>query len=341
MKKTLIPCGLLGAAALFVLRRLQLANSYDNSGLILRGDKTSLALYLVCALAAALILILCLRQKPGIQSPAGKSRLRGVLVIIAGLALLASYLPPSLEGGLRLAVPVLAFCTACALVVEGLYHMNDTVGSLLGGCILPLYLAALLISDYRSWSHNPLVADFCFPLLFIVSAMLAAYHLAAFRTGRGKRRTTAFLVGCALLFAGPVLADSGWRSILRTLAVCIYLIAEFFPYLGKPDPIPEPEPAEEKEPETVWDASPEKNPETAGETVPEELAEAAEDTFAETIPETAEEFSPVGSIEKAEDAIPEELPEELPESIEEAAAEILPHAAEEAEAESAAPASEE
>ena len=324
MKKTLIPVGLLGAAALFALRRLQLAKSYDNSGLIPRGDKISLALYLVCALAAVLILVLCLRQKPGIQSPAGKNKLRGLLAVIAGLALLASYLPPSLEGGLRLVVPVLAFCAACALVVEGLYHMGGAIGSLLGGCILPVYLAALLISDYRSWSHNPLVADFCFPLLFLVSAMLAAYHLAAFRTGRGKRRTTAFFVGCALLCAGPVLADGGWRSILRTLAICIYLIAEFFPYLGKPDPIPEPEPAAEEEPSADGETAEAGAPDALDDAIPEEIPDAVEDALTEEIP-------------AAEEAVTEEIPEaaedpavkEISEAVEEAAAAELPQAAEE------------
>ena len=136
MKKTLIPIGLLGAAALFALRRLQLAKSYDGSGLIPRGDKISLALYLVCALAAVLILVLCLREKPGIQSPAKQNKLRGLLAVIAGLALLASYLPPAWEGGAKLIVLIFAFCASCALVVEGLYHMGGAVGSLLGGCIL-------------------------------------------------------------------------------------------------------------------------------------------------------------------------------------------------------------
>ena len=320
MKKTLIPIGLLGAAALFALRRLQLAKSYDGSGLIPRGDKISLALYLVCALAAVLILVLCLREKPGIQSPAKQNKLRGLLAVIAGLALLASYLPPAWEGGAKLIVLIFAFCASCALVVEGLYHMGGAVGSLLGGCILPVYLAALLISDYRGWSHNPLVADFCFPLLFLVSAMLASYHLAAFRVGRGKRRTTAFFVGCALLFAGPVLAGGGWRSVLRALAVCIYLIAEFFPYLDEPEPLPEPEPAAAEEPAAAGETAeadaldafdiPEEIPETAGDAVTEEipaeeLLEAAEDPAVTEISEPAEEAA--AEIPQAGEEIAPEL----------------------------------
>ena len=314
MKKTLIPVGLLGAAALFALRRLQLAKSYDNSGLIPKGDKISLALYLVCALAAILILVLCLREKPGVQSPAKKDKLRGLLVVIAGLALLASYLPPVWEGGAKLIVPVLAFCASCALVVEGLYHMGGAVGSLLGGCILPVYLAALLISDYRGWSHDPLIADFCFPLLFLVGAMLASYHLAAFRVGRGKRRTTAFLVGCALLFAGPVLADGNWRSVLRALAVSIYLISEFFPYLNKPDPLPEPEPSESDEPDPAPDETAD-TPEAEEAVAAEESLQDTEEAFVEDLPHAAEEtetLPPTG-----EDAAEEEIPQAAEQAVEE------------------------
>ena len=317
MKKTLIPIGILGAGAAYALRRLQLAKSYDAAGLIPRGDKTSLALYLVCGLIAALILVLCLREPKGIQSPAGKNKLRGLLVIIAGLGLLASYLPPSLEGGAKLIVPILAFCAACAIVIEGVYHMNGAVGALLGGCVLSVYLAATLIRDYRTWSHDPLVADFCFPLLFLVAAMLASYHLAAFRVGRGKRRTAAFLVGCALLFAGPMLADGGWRTVLRTLAVCLYLIAEFWPYLGKPDPIPEPEPAAEEEAKET--------PEAIEEAIPEEIPEAAEEAVQEEIPEAVEEAVP----EEITEAVEEAVPAEIVEAVEETAAEEIPQAADE------------
>ena len=97
-----------------------------------------------------------------------------------------------------------------------------------------MYLAALLISDYRAWSYDPLVYHFAFKLLFIVAAMLAAYHLAAFRNGTGKRRMTVFYTFCALCFAGAVLADGGLRPCLRTCALCLYLIAEVWPYLDPP-----------------------------------------------------------------------------------------------------------
>ena len=90
MKKLLPPIALVFACALFFLRRAQLA-AFDANGLLPDGSTVSLALYLVCTLAAALVLIVCLREKgPGYGVPAGKNQLRGVLVILAALALLGS-----------------------------------------------------------------------------------------------------------------------------------------------------------------------------------------------------------------------------------------------------------
>ena len=250
MKKLLPPIALVFACALFFLRRAQ-QGVLDASGLIQRSDAVSIALYLVCTLAAALVLIVCLRDRKasGYGVPAEKNQLRGILVIVAALALLGSYLPPDFQGGVKNIVPVLAFAAACAMAVEGVYHLSGNAGSLLGGCLLPVYLAALLISDYRAWSYDPHVYHFAFKLLFIVAAMLAAYHLAAFRTGTGRRCLTAFYVFCALAFAGAVLADGGWQSILRTCAICLYLAAEFWPYLNPPTEAQAARPPEESKAE--------------------------------------------------------------------------------------------
>lgn len=62
MKKILIAISALAAMGGLVLRRLQLAGSFDNSGLLVRNDGTSIALYSLCAVAVALVALLCLRE---------------------------------------------------------------------------------------------------------------------------------------------------------------------------------------------------------------------------------------------------------------------------------------
>lgn len=245
MKKTLIAVSGLGAVAGFVLRRIQLSRSFDAMGLLPQGDGITIALNVLCVLAVAVVLLLCLREpKCDVPVVSGRRKLQGILVIAAAVGLLSSNMPPQFDGDtVSIVVLVLAFAAACAMAVEGLFHMQGHVGSLLGGCALTVYLALTLINDYRVWSQDPLVTDYCFKLLFLLSGMLASYYLAAFRVGRGKRRTTAFYTACALIFAGPVLADGGLMSVLHTIALSLYLAAEFWPFLDRPEQ-PEAEPEE-------------------------------------------------------------------------------------------------
>ena len=58
--------------------------------------------------------------------------------------------------------------------------------------VICLYLIARLISQYRNWSWDPRLQDYCFQLLGTVCLMLATYHRAAFDANMGKRRPHAF-----------------------------------------------------------------------------------------------------------------------------------------------------
>ncbi len=233
MKKILPVLAAVAAASCLILRRMQLSGSFDADGLPIPGNRTSILLYGISALAIVLIALLCLREKKTAAPKAeGKGVIRGVAIISSALALLFSYLPPDLHSGIKLIVPALALAAACAMAIGGVFHILGMTGSLLGGCVLPIYLAAMLISGYRSWSYDPVVSHFFFDILFAVCVMLASFHLAAFRIGQGKRRITAFFAASAIVFAGPVLADCDFPMLLRVLAFCLYLAAEIWPYLA-------------------------------------------------------------------------------------------------------------
>ncbi len=250
MKKILPVFSLVAAATCLLLRRVQLSGSFDAEGLPIAGSQTSIFLYGITALAIVVIALICLREKKT-ASPKdeGKSMIRGIAIIVSALALVFSYLPPDMQSGTKLIVPALAFAAACAMAIEGVFHMQGQTGSLLGGCVLPLYLAAVLISDYRTWSYDPIVAHFCFEILFIICAMLGSFHLAAFRIAKGKRRVTAFFAASAIVFAGPVLVDSDFSMRVRVLALCLYLIAEIWPFLAPgPEIMPPAKKTEEAEP---------------------------------------------------------------------------------------------
>ena len=232
-KKAAILVPLLALAG-FVLRWLQKKNSYDAFGLIAPGDGLSIALNLLGVLGIALILVLCLRLPKKDQSPiGGKPFAFGKLA--AAALLLVSLMPPSFDGALPAIVCVLGLCSVISMAIEALFQVRGQTGTLIGGCVLSVYLMVYLIARYLEWSYVHMLADFIFPLVFNICCMLASYRLAAFREGKGLRRRTLFYGLCALIFAGPVLADGGLLSVLRTLALCLYLLCGIWPQMTIPE----------------------------------------------------------------------------------------------------------
>lgn len=311
MKKSLIVTALAGCAAGFALRLAQRANSFDADGLIARGDGLTAALTIVCLAVLAFAVVVCLRSPKGsIAAPDGKKTpARGVLEILSGVALLGAYLPPTLDGAvIDYVMLALAFAAGCAMAVEGAFHLQGREGSLLGGCIVPVYLAVLLVRNYRLWSINPVVSQYAFQLLFLVLAMVVCFELAAFRVGRGKQRLTACLSVFAVCVAGPALADGGVRNVLHIAALAVYLAAEFLPYFAaKPIPAAKAETPEESEPEL-----------TAEEIIEEFTVEEISDEFDEIsdpMEKEAEELTEDAAFVEEALSEPEELPEqeELPE----------------------------
>ena len=325
MKKSLFTISAAGFAAGLILRLVQLKNSFDAAGMVPKGDGVSTLLYLVCFLAAFGALVVCVRARKGsIPAPekGEKTPVRGILMVVSAVALLASYLPPAFDGKTGdYIILVLAFIAACAMAVQGLYHVFGHLGSLLGGCILPVYLAALLIKDYRTWSYNPLVEQFAFSLLVLVFAMVASFELAAFRVGKGRQRLMAFLAAGTVILAGPAMADGGVRNILHVAALSLYVAAEAWPYLIAK--VPEkliPDGTEGAEEATVEEISEDVPEETLS--VEEEYEKMLEESFkVENKPE-ADDMTLEEAFAAEESFYSDELAEELPEEapIEEAPA---------------------
>ena len=91
------------------------------------------------------------------------------------------------------------------------------------GMLVCLYLAALLICRFRDWSKDPLLGDYCFELFACVFAMLAAYQLAGFPLGRGRRRRRLFFAPWRLCISAAFRnADAGWTDRLFFAAMALW-----------------------------------------------------------------------------------------------------------------------
>lgn len=71
-----------------------------------------------------------------------------------------------------------------------------------------LYLILRLIVCFQAWNTDPSIYNYCFQLLAAISSMLAAFQLAGFSFGKGRRRITLFWCLCAVVFCAITVADT-------------------------------------------------------------------------------------------------------------------------------------
>ncbi len=125
--------------------------------------------------------------------------------------------------GFDAAAAALGLISAACLGVQAFLRREGSA-SPAAGMVIALALAVDLISRFRHWSSDPLVSDYCFQLLACLFSMLAAFHLAGFPLGQGKRRTTIFMSFSAVFFCLICLADGGLDSRLHYGGLAVWLL---------------------------------------------------------------------------------------------------------------------
>ena len=197
--------GLLGCG----LYRTLFTAGLDAKGLPIATHWSYLGLFLLTALTAAVILI-NLRALPSGETQVTHcpTVFGGIGCVVAAIACLL-FAPPTARTGLLATVDtvmrgicavmlgVLAFCRFTGKKPFFLFHG-----------ILCLYLAFRMINQYRLWSADPQILQYCFYLCGYVALMLTAYQMAAFDAGFGKFKALwlwapAAVFLCFVTLAGP------------------------------------------------------------------------------------------------------------------------------------------
>ena len=197
--------GLLGCG----LYRTLFTAGLDSKGLPIATHWSYLGLFLLTALTAAVILI-NLRALPSGETQVTHcpTVFGGIGCVVAAIACLL-FAPPAARTGLLATVDtvmrgicavmlgVLAFCRFTGKKPFFLFHG-----------ILCLYLAFRMINQYRLWSADPQILQYCFYLCGYVALMLTAYQMAAFDAGFGKFKALwlwapAAVFLCFVTLAGP------------------------------------------------------------------------------------------------------------------------------------------
>ncbi len=109
----------------------------------------------------------------------------GALGVLGGNAMTLTQGGDAIAGYLGLVAGV-------AIIVIGINRRSGKVASLLIHSLPCIYLVVKLILEFRQWSIDPTIMDYCFALFASICAMIATCHMGYFVANKGKRRFTTF-----------------------------------------------------------------------------------------------------------------------------------------------------
>lgn len=219
--------GITGGAAVLaaILRWVQLSNDIKSNGAVLPGRYLYLviAVLSVAVLAALAVLIRPLRRQTRWEEIFSGGKLPNILhiasavcFVIGGVMLYYASLPKTedealaltqLQKTINLLIPLLGAACAVTLVAFARKCLRHEKPSPLLYMIVSIYLVVRLIVNFQKWSTDPSLNDFVYHLFAAISCMLAAFQLAGFSFGKGKRRITLFWSLCAVYFSAISIVD--------------------------------------------------------------------------------------------------------------------------------------
>ena len=223
-----LPWLTLVAGGIGLLLRLWLQSTSNDKGFFLRGHISGT---LLIVLSVLFLLLLWFSTRDLKQ--AGKYRFNfpasvpgGIAAYIAGAGFAITSITDLLhaEDTLALFAAILGILSAAALVFVGMCRLKGRHPSMLFHSVICAHLMLRLICLYRVWSSDPQLMDYCFQLLALVCAMLAAYHRATFNANFGSRRSYAFFNLASVFFC--CLSLTGPENIALYLAMGLWLFTD-------------------------------------------------------------------------------------------------------------------
>jgi len=211
-----------GSIAGFLLRLCMLRTGYDDFGVQITGSWPYVGLWILTALMLLSLGGICrlMGSRDTLEENLTPSLPAAVGGILAGALLFVCCLMGLLKKPDLLDTLVYALgIVASALVAIGGYLRRVGKANGPAGMVITLFLALFLVGQFRLWSRDPLLGDYCFQLLACVCAMVASYQLTGFPIGHGRRRGCLFWCMAAVYFSCISLADGDNRLFFGAMAL--------------------------------------------------------------------------------------------------------------------------
>lgn len=116
---------------------------------------------------------------------------------------------------------ILGLLSFPALLLAGYCRLKGQRSSFLCYVVVCFHFTLRLMCQYRQWSSDPILQDYCFQLLAGVGLMLWSYHRAAFDVNLGKRPSCAFTGLITVFFCCVALPATEQKLFFLTTAAWI------------------------------------------------------------------------------------------------------------------------
>ncbi len=233
-----LPWAVLAASGIGLLLRIWLLIAgTDEKGFLMSGHPADILLWILTAATIAMVL-LCTRRlqqaaKYQFNFPQSMTGAIGCALGAAGIAIVSVAELLSYDDTLALVSAIMGLLGAGALGYLGYCRQKGLHPSVLCHTVISLFLMLRLINQYRHWSSDPQLQDYCFQLLATVCLMLAAYHRATFDANAGNRRPHAFFHLCAVYFC--CLSLAGTDGIAFYLGTGIWMLTDLCSLIPMPE----------------------------------------------------------------------------------------------------------
>lgn len=227
-----LSAGLLG----ILLRVVLFTTGIDENGLLVSGHWARSGLL-------ALSVLVCLVLAPGCAFGAvpgkhpGRSRSlvagAGCFLCAAGFLMSALADRRHISGGVDALSVVFGFVCAGALVFIGIHRCIGRIPHFSAHTLVSLGFATRMVCQYRFWSSDPQLSDYCFYMLSHVALMLTSYHWAANDAGLDGFRKLRFFGLLSVYFC--MVSVYGSKSGLF-MALCAIWVLTNLPFCSGKNP---------------------------------------------------------------------------------------------------------
>lgn len=180
--------GVVGAA----LRAYLYATGVDDRGLLVSGH---IAAYLMWAVHALFVAVMAFGVYPLLQAakysfnfPA--SPISGIGSAVAAMGVLVTAIYTLINGKdlVEILGGVVGILCAVSLGMRSYCHWQGKRPNGIFDGITCLYMMLYLVGQYRVWSATPQIQAYAYPLLAVISVLMACYQNTAFVLSEGNRR---------------------------------------------------------------------------------------------------------------------------------------------------------